>query len=157
MDLTEAPGTSRSAGDALRATIEGLVAACADGARTYANASQRVRDDRLREYCERRRHRRVEQARELDQSLRAIGERPIHRGAIMGALERVATRLAQLIDGRHDRDVLDACEHVDSVAADAYARALETKMPEAMRAALADHRAEIAADGALAHTWRLQL
>jgi len=157
MDPTEAPWMTVSARRALRTTIQRLVAACSEGARTYANASRRVRDDRLREYCERRRHRRVEQSRELEASLRSIGERPIRRGAVARAIELAAARLAQLIDGRQPGDVLRACEQVDGVAADVYARALEGAMPESMRAALTDHRAEIAADGTSAQLWRLQL
>jgi uncharacterized protein (TIGR02284 family) len=153
----ETPGMSQSARHAMRATINRLVAACTDAEHTYANAAERVHDDHLRKVCERRRDRRVQITNRLAESLRAIGERPIDRGSLTGVIELAAARLAHFIDGQHDRDILHACERVDIATADAYTRALGSPIPDGMRTTLTAQRAEIVADGASAHAWRLHL
>jgi uncharacterized protein (TIGR02284 family) len=110
--------------------IEKLIDQCRDGQKIYADAAQHIHDGDLKERFLGYSRERARFAAELEAALEQHGEwQTTRQGSVKGMVERTAFDLKRALGG-NDHAVLQALEHYEDHARQAYQEALDERLPD---------------------------
>ncbi len=131
--MTATPGNDRTPADVI-ATLNGLVETCKDGAQGFRTAADGVEDLNLQRLFGSYAQQRTEFAAELEQMVGGLGGAPSETGHIVGAIHRGWMNLKAAITGRDDAAIIAECERGEDFAKARYRKALDTTLPNEVRA-----------------------
>jgi uncharacterized protein (TIGR02284 family) len=111
-------------------TIEKLIDQCRDGEQIYADAATHIHDAQLKERFATYAKERARFAAELTAELERQGRwQTTREGSVTGMVERTAFDIKRALGG-NDKAILQALEHYEDHARDAYLQALGKDLPE---------------------------
>lgn len=110
--------------------IEKLIDQCRDGEQIYADAAQHIGDPQLKERFAADSKERARFASDLKAELERQGRwQTTREGSVTGMVERTAFDIKRALGG-NDQAILQALEHYEDHARDAYLHALGEDLPE---------------------------
>ncbi len=120
--------------DDYASVLNELIETSKDGEKGFMKAAEDTKDASLKSIFSECAARCREGARELQQHVRALGEKPEDSGSVAGALHRGWISVREAIVARDDKAILEECERGEDYAKAEYRKALEQELPQELRA-----------------------
>lgn len=120
--------------DDVISTLNNLIKTSIDGEQGFSISAENVSDPELKATLSERAHRCAEGARELQEQVRRLGGDPSMGGSASGAMHRAWTNVKAAITGKDDKAIMEEVERGEDVAVESYQKALNTDLPEDIRA-----------------------
>ena len=120
--------------DKITSVLNDLVETSKDGEQGFRTAAEDTRNPELRNVFLARAQDCARAVADLQQVISRLGGEPQERGSIAGAVHRGWVNLKAAAGGRTDLAILEECERGEDVAKARYRKALESNLPEDIRA-----------------------
>lgn len=111
--------------DHVAKVLNDLIDVCKDGEDGYRQAMEGVNAPGLRSLFSKYSMQRGEFARELQNEVSKLGEKPETKGTARAALHRGWINIKSVVTGKDEKAIIDECETGDDVAKDTYERAIK--------------------------------
>ena len=120
--------------DSIASILNNLVETSKDGEKGFRTAAEDTKNVELQTVFLRRAEDCATGAVDLQQRVARLGGNPEDGGSVAGAVHRGWVNLKAAVSGRTDLAILEECERGEDVAKARYREALETTLPEDIRA-----------------------
>ena len=122
----------------MASTLNDLVETNKDAEEGFRNASENVRDSRLRSMFNDYSRERAQMASDLQIEVTRIGGKPQKSGSIAGAVHRGWIGIKSTLTGKSDHAILEEAERGEDAAVKAYQNALAEELPTDIRSIVQD-------------------
>jgi len=129
--------------DQVASTLNELIQTSKDGENGFRAAAESVQDSNLRHLLESYAQQRSEFAAELQLEVRRLAQDPVDTGHATAALHRSWIDIKAGLAGRDEAPVIAECERGEDTAVEAYRRALQSDLPEDLRAIVQRQTSEL--------------
>ena len=114
--------------------LNDLIDVCKDGEAGFRDAAEGTKESEYRALFNKYSAQRAEFARELQNQVAMLDEKPEKTGTVRGALHRGWINIKEAVTGNNLKAIIDECERGEDVAKDTYERALnEGALPDHLR------------------------
>ena len=120
--------------DDVASTLNQLIQTCKDGEEGFQAAAAGVDDLNLQRLLESYSQQRSEFAAELQLEVERLAQDPARSGHISASLHRGWMNIKSVVTGRDEAAIIAECERGEDVAVSAYQEALDSALPQDLRA-----------------------
>ena len=120
--------------DDVASTLNQLIHTCKDGEQGFQAAAAGVDDLNLQHLLESYSQQRSEFAAELQVEVERLAQDPAQSGHLSASLHRGWMNIKSVVTGRDEAAIIAECERGEDVAVSAYQAALDSALPQDLRA-----------------------
>lgn len=120
--------------DEVIATLNNLVEICKDGQNGFRTAAEGIKNSELTTLFNTYSQQRAQFAAELQSEVRRLGGEPEETGSAAAAVHRGWINIKSAVTGEDEAAVISECERGEDSAVEAYEEALETDLPNDVKA-----------------------
>lgn len=120
--------------DEVIATLNNLVETCKDGQNGFRTAAEGIKNSELTTLFNNYSQQRAQFAAELQSEVRRLGGEPEETGSTAAVVHRGWINIKSAVTGEDEGAVISECERGEDSAVEAYEEALETDLPNDVKA-----------------------
>ena len=129
--------------DEVIATLNNLVETCKDGQNGFRTAAEGIKNSELTTLFNTYSQQRAQFAAELQSEVRRLGGEPEETGSAAAAVHRGWINIKSAVTGEDEAAVISECERGEDSAVEAYEEALETDLPNDVKAIVSSQFSQV--------------
>jgi len=129
--------------DEVIATLNNLVEICKDGQNGFRTAAEGIKNSELTTLFNTYSQQRAQFAAELQSEVRRLGGEPEETGSAAAAVHRGWINIKSAVTGEDEAAVISECERGEDSAVEAYEEALETDLPNDVKAIVSSQFSQV--------------